>query len=108
MTPAAVTAAKKRHQAHAELHRGATITIGATSYAAAVIVKPVQHLPKEDGSGWERIQDLLITVLKTRLATSPPKKTIIVFSATDYLVDEVGGQNTNEVAWIIKARRRMS
>ena len=106
MSPAAVRESALRHQRHAEAHHGAQITIGSTSAKAAAILGPVRHAPQEDGSGWEKVQTLTVTVLKSTLRTMPAKRTAITYNGVDYLITTIGGQTDQEPAWRIEAQRR--
>lgn len=107
MTLAAVQAAKKRHQQSLETLHAGTITIAGASYAAAVILGRVQHRMDGTSGLWRQVQPLTVTVLKTRLATAPAKKSVITFGAFDYQVDEVAGHNAQDVFWTLKAERKL-
>jgi hypothetical protein len=106
MSPAAVAAARKRHQAAHQSLRSGTITISGTSYVAAVVLGSVRDVPSEDGSGWEKLQVLTVRLLKTALATAPGKRTVITYAGSDYLISAIGGHSANEPSWRIQADRR--
>jgi len=106
MSPAAVREAALRHQRHAEAHHGKRITIGTATMTAAVILGAVQHRMDENGV-YRRIQPITVTVLKSLLPTAPAKKSVITYAGADYQVDEVAGQNAADVAWHIKAERKL-
>lgn len=108
MSYLALDQARARHQAAAERTFTSTITLFGTDYPAAVLVGRVEQVMKDDGSGWERIQDLTATVRKSRLPTAPAEKTHLIHGGVPYLIVNVGGQNAGEIAWVLKARRRMS
>lgn len=106
MNPAAVAAARKRHQAAHQSLRSGSVSISGSTYAAAVVLGPVQNVPNEEGSGWEKLQILTVRVLKTVLSTAPGKRTVVTYGGTDYLVTSIGGNSPNEPSWRIQAERR--
>lgn len=106
MSPAAVLAARKRHQAAHQGLRSGSVTISGVTYSAAVVLSPVQNVPKEDGSGWEKMQTITVRVLKSLLAATPGKRTVLTHNSADYLITAIGGQSSNEPAWRIQGTRR--
>lgn len=107
MSPAAVRDAALRHQRHAEAHHGKRITIGTATMTAAVILGAVQHRMDTATGLWHRVQPLTATVLKSLLRTAPAKRSVLTYAGVDYQVDDVAGQNDADVAWLIKAERKL-
>lgn len=117
MTLAAILKARQRRQSGALSASGSeggkeqvqpgTITIGGTNYACAVHLGKIEYRMDTDSSNWKRLQPLTATVRKSLLATAPAKKSVIVFGGVNYQVDEVGGQNSTDVVWILKAERKL-
>jgi hypothetical protein len=56
---------------------------------------------------WQRVQPLNATVLKSLLRTAPAKRSVLTYAGVDYQVDDVAGQNDADVAWLIKAERKL-
>lgn len=104
----ALDQARERQQQAIDRAFGSTVTLSGTSYPAAVLVGRVEQVPKEDGSGWERVQDITAVVRKSRLPTPPVTKITLTYGSVPYLIESVGGQNSGDVSWVIKGRRRMS
>lgn len=117
MTLNAVLKARQRLQAGAvglsgreggkEQLQPGTIVINGTSYVCAVELGKIQYRLDEGTGNWKRLQPLTATVKKTLLATAPAKKSVIVFGGANYQVDEVGGQNSADLVWVLKAERKL-
>lgn len=117
MTLAAVLKARQRRQSGALSASGSeggkeqlqpgTINIGGTNYVCAVHLGKIEYRMDEGSGNWKRLQPLIATVKKTLLATAPAKKSVIVFGGANYQVDGVGGQNSNDLVWILKAERKL-
>lgn len=117
MTSAAVQRARQRRQTGAlgvngqeggkEQLQAGTISIGATNYACAVHLGKIEYVMDESTGLWRQIQPLMVTVRKELLAVAPPKKSVIAFSGANYQVDEVGGQNSLDLVWGIRAKRKL-
>jgi len=84
-----------------------TIVIGGTSYACSVELGKIRYEMEADTGLWKRFQPLTATVKKTLLVTAPEKKSVIAFKGANYQVDEVGGQNVADIAWVLKAERKL-
>ena len=95
------------HEGGKEQLQPATITIASISYVCAVELGKVRYEMDTESGNWRRLQPLTAFVRKTLLATPPDKKSIIVFKALNYQVDEVGGQNSTDLVWVLKAERKL-
>jgi hypothetical protein len=84
-----------------------TITIGGTSYVCAVHLGKVEYRQNPDTGNWQRLQPLIATVRKALLAAAPGKKTVITFGGNQYQIDEVGGQNSTDLDWVLKSERKL-
>ena len=117
MTLNAVLKARQRHQTGAlgvtgreggkEQLQPGVIVIASVDYACSAYLSPVQYKMDETTSLWKRWQTLTATVLKSLLATAPAKKSVITFNGADYQIDDVGGQNSTELVWVLKAERKL-
>lgn len=113
MTATALKEAHRRHQralltAHGDgTGRGVSVTIGSRTYEAAVAYGRMRHAPLPDGSGWEKVQDITCTILKTALTAAPAKKTTLTIATVDYLITDVAGEGAIPQSWVITAQRRM-
>ena len=83
------------------------IVIGGQSYVCAVELGKVEHYMDPDNGLWKRKQMLTATVKKALLAVAPAKKTVLSFGGANYQIDEVSGQNSTDIAWILKAERKL-
>lgn len=117
MTLDAVLKARQRRQSGVLSATGAeggkeqlqpgTISIGGTQYVCAVHLGKIGYRMDEASGNWKRLQPLVATVKKSLLATAPAKKSVIVFGGANYQIDEVGGQNSTDLVWILKAERML-
>ena len=113
MSPAALKEAHLRHhRVMVAVHGDAAgkpvkVTLGTRAYDAAVSYGRTRHLPLEDGSGWDRVQDITLVILKSALPTMPAKKTTASIAGVDYLITDVAGQGELTQSWFITAQRRM-
>lgn len=117
MTLAAVLRARQRHQTGAlgvagqeggkEQLLPGTITIAGNSYVCAVELSKIEYRMETATGLWKRWQVLTATVQKSLLVTAPEKKSEILFQAVKYQVDEVGGQNSTDLVWTLKADRKL-
>jgi len=107
MTATAVQAAKRRHQTALGTLYGSTVSIGGTSYAAAVILSAIKNEMNEIGN-WERKQRLTATIRKTLLTSAPARKTVLIHAGVSFMIDgDTGGQNTLDTAWVLHASRKL-
>lgn len=113
MSAAALKEAHLRHHralvtAHGDgSGRGVKVTISGRTYEAAVSYGRTRHSPLADGSGWEKVQDITLAILKSALPAMPAKKTTITIADVDYLITDAAGQGELAQSWIITAQRRM-
>ncbi|GEM_PF-1734610 len=115
MTLSAVLSARQRHQTGVMTTSGlaggkeqlqpGSISIGGTSYVAAVHLGEVQHRMDTTTGLWRRLQPLVATVRKVLLATAPAKKSVITFGTVIYQIDDVAGHNATDLVWTLKAER---
>ena len=84
-----------------------TIIISSVSYICAVELGKIRYELDPDTGNWKRLQSLTATVKKTILATAPAKKTVLTFGGANYQIDEVSGQNSTDLVWILKAERKL-
>lgn len=114
MSPAAIKESHLRHHralitAHGDgSGKGVEVTIGTRTYEAAVSYGRTQHVPLADGSGWEKMQNIVIHVRKDLVPTAPEEKTTVIVNSATYLIDEVGGVNDHDIAWVLRASLRTS
>lgn len=107
MSPAAIAAAKRRHQASGESLRAGSFRIGTQDYNAAIVLQPIERVQNDAGL-WETKQKIRITVRKDVLPVPPVRKTEVVINGARYLVlGELGGQNASDIAWVIHAQRKL-
>lgn len=112
MSPAALKEAHRRHHralivAHGDgSGRGVRVTIGSRTYDAAVLRDPLRHAPAEDGSGWEKVQNITLSILKTHMPTQPAERTAATIDGVTYLITQIDGQEAVNQAWMISAQRR--
>lgn len=106
MSPAAVAAARKRHHNAQQALRNASVTINGVVLPVALTRGPVRPVPKEDGSGWEKLETITVRVPKSVLLAAPGKRSVLVYAGVDYLITSIGGQSPGEIAWRLQAERR--
>ena len=113
MSAAAIKEAHLRHHralvtAHGDgSGSGVKVTISSRTYEAAVSYGRTRHMPLADGSGWEKVQDITLAILKSALPAMPAKKTTATIAGVDYLITDVAGEGQLAQSWIITAQRRM-
>jgi len=117
MTLAAVLKARQRRQSGAlsasgkeggkEQLQPGTISISGTNYECAVHLGKVEYRMDAESGNWKAWQTLTATVKKSLMPTAPAKKTVVVFKSVNYKVDDVGGQNSTDLVWILKADRKL-
>lgn len=113
MSAAALKEAHLRHHralvtAHGDgSGRGVKVTISSRLYDAAVSYGRTRHAPRADGSGWEKVQDITLAILKSAMPSMPEEKTTATIASVDYLITDVAGGGALAQSWIITAQRRM-
>lgn len=93
------------HQLGLESQRPSGLKIGGFFYSCAVELGPVEFIPIDGGSA--RGQRLRAHVLKSKLPTAPGQKSLVTHNDVEFRVQEIGGQNATDVAWIIRCVRWM-
>lgn len=93
-----------RHEKMLAHDQPGKLTIGGREYAGRVELGPKTFLPLADG-GAARGQRLAARILKSALPTPPAEKTVVTHNGVEFKVSEIGGENSTEVAWLIRALR---
>lgn len=91
------------HHAALSADRGSDLTIGGKRYAAAVELGSVQFMPTDGGSA--RGQPLTARVLKSLLKSPPAQKSLVTHDGVEFKVQEIGGRNATDVAWVLRCVR---
>jgi hypothetical protein len=94
-----------RHQSALQSDRPSGLKIGGVLYECAVELGPQEFIPVDGGSA--RGQRLRAHVLKSKLPTAPGQKSLVTHNDVEFKVQEIGGQNATDVAWIIRCVRWM-
>lgn len=102
-SPAAKRKALLMHEAALHNDEPGTITISGARYAAAVDLGQVEFLPVDGGS--KRGQRLTAHVLKSRLDAAPGQKTLVTHGGVEFKLQECGGRNATDVAWVLRCVR---
>jgi hypothetical protein len=95
--------ARQLHQAALVAQRPSGLKIGGVLYECAVERGPVEFIPLDGGSA--RGQRLRAHVLKSKLPTAPNQKSLVTHNDVEFKVQDIGGQNATDVAWIIRCVR---
>jgi hypothetical protein len=93
------------HQLGLESQRPSGLKIGGFFYAGAVTLGPVEFIALDGGSA--RGQRLTAYIAKSSLPTAPGQKSLVTHNDVEFKVQEIGGQNATDVAWIIRCVRWM-
>jgi hypothetical protein len=70
-----------------------------------VAVGAVEHRQRQEDGVWVPFQSLTALVLKTALATPPKSRKALVHNGETWRIDNVGGHQATEAAWVITASR---
>lgn len=105
MTLAALQTAKRAAQAALEAQYPGAIILAGRAYKAAVQIDAVSLRQRADGSGLQKVQQITVTVLKSRLATAPESREKFTCKGFEWRIDDVAGLDACEIAWTITGVR---
>ena len=100
-----IRAARIRHAGAVALDKGSEVTIAGQTYACTAVVGPLLRLPRRDGGGMIRVQNITLRILKSLLPVPPATKEPLTHDGVEFKTLHVGGQNATDVRWVIKAER---
>lgn len=101
----AVVASLNRGQAARSAQAAGEVVIGGVPYACELHLGPVK--PEEDagGGGVFLVQRGRAVILKTVLLNAPKRDSVIRVNGADYTVEDVGGHDAHEPAWVVPFNR---
>ncbi len=101
----AILAERTRGQDARDAHYVGSVKIGSINHLCELFVAGHKVEQHADGSGFAHVQRITAKIRKTRLATSPPRDTVLTIDGTQFTVESVDGQSSHEPAWVIHALR---
>ena len=105
MTLTAVMKGRQRTQTSREVVRPGNAVIAGKSYAAAVDIQAAKPEQRSDGEGTIIVQRAVVRIRKTLLAAAPARGTVVGLGDLDFNIDDTGGQNVGDVAWVLHLTR---
>lgn len=103
--PSAIKSARTLHQQALQSQRPSGVTISGKFHAGAVELGALEWIPTDGGTA--RGQRMTAHIFKTRLVTPPGQKTLIYHDGVEFKIQEIGGRNANDVAWVLRCVRWM-